>query len=279
MFFETSAKSAAESSLVKRAKDGNWMAWTLKNGIQTLPEKWTKHLTENMGATVLLNTKCTEIKISTKAEGKVQCFTNGGIIEADRVISTLPANVFAGIIRGEDSKLADMLSSIEYADMAVINLEYEKETVSQRGFGFLVPSCEPLDILGVTFDSQVFPQHSTKGSTILTVMSGGARFDELYGDPQQADPDFITEVAVKSVRDTLKIKEDPVRHICRINAKCIPQYNVGHHVLAEQIVSYVKSHDMPLTLLGNAWGGVGVNDVIVNSRNETLKWLASYHIY
>lgn len=266
---------------MKRAKAGNWMAWTLKNGIQTLPEVWTKHLTDTMGLTVLLNTQCTNIQIDTKTVdgGKVRCFTNGGVIEADRVISTLPAGVFANIIREEDAKLAEMLSSIEYADMAVINLEYDNETVSQRGFGFLVPSCEPLDILGVTFDSQVFPQHTKKGSTILTVMTGGARFQELYGDPMTASSDAITEVAVKSVRDTLQIKENPSRHLCRINPKCIPQYNVGHHVISQRIVNHVKSHDMPFTLLGNAWGGVGVNDVIVNSRNETLKWLASYHMY
>ena len=41
--------------------------------------------------------------------------------------------------------------------MHVVNLVYESDVLPMAGFGYLVPSHAPEHILGVVFDSCVFP--------------------------------------------------------------------------------------------------------------------------
>ena len=47
-------------------------------------------------------------------------------------------------------------------------------------------------------------------------MMGGSWFEELFGDPDKCDPNYLSEVAVKSIRDQLNITKEPYRVVCRI---------------------------------------------------------------
>lgn len=276
-FFSKSDQPRVDSNaLISRAKAENWMGWTLQNGMQTLPEIWYDHL-KSEGVKFLLNTRCEEIDYAT--ENKIHCVTSQGVIEADRVISTLPSTQLSRLLSKCDKTLSTMLDTVEYADMAVVNLEYDSCKLPYQGFGFLVPTCEPCDILGMTFDSLIFPQHTKSNSAIMTTMAGGAWFNEVFGNSESADVSKITELAVKSAHDILGIAANPKRTLCKVQRECIPQYKVGHEKKADEIKNYVKSNNLPLNILGNVWGGVGVNDVIVNARNDTLKWLAGNHMY
>jgi len=173
-----------------------------------------------------------------------------------------------------------MLNSLEYANMAVMTLQYQDSAIPQNGFGYLVPSCEQCDVLGITFDSLIFPQNAPNKSSVVTVMAGGPRFHELFGEENDNEVVIAkaTEIAVRSVRETLKFERDPIRYVTKIQRQCIPQYHVGHYKLAENIQNYLLAQNLPLTIVGNMWGGVGVNDVIVNARNSTLTWLTSNHL-
>ena len=164
--------------------------------------------------------------------------------------------------------------------MAVITLQYQDSSIPQNGFGYLVPSCEESDVLGITFDSLIFPQNAPDNSSIVTVMAGGPRFHELFGEEKnnEAVVAKATDIAARSVRETLNFEKEPSRHVTKIQKECIPQYHVGHYKLAENIQSYLLAQNLPLTIVGNMWGGVGVNDVIVNARNSTLTWLTSNHL-
>ena len=275
-FLTKNTKVEDESNIVKKAKSENWMAWSLTNGMETLPELWSKYL-KDLGVDILLNTHCNQLTF--KNDNKIQCTTNEGIYECERVISTVPSYNLSPLIFESHGKLSELLTSVNYVNMAVINLEYKNIQLPVEGFGVLVPSTEPCNILGITFDSLVIPQHSTNNSTILTVMAGGAWFNDLFGCPDIIDIDKINELAVKSVQDILRIKETPSRIVCRIQKQCIPQYEIGHEQKIDSIINYVRSNNIPLTIVGNIFGGVGVNDVIVNSRNETLKWLSMNHMY
>jgi len=275
MFSKKGNQDLGNSTLVQKAKSEKWVSWSMENGLQTLPDIWSDNL-KSKGVNVLLDRGCTEIDISTY--NKIKCHTHEGIFEADRLISSLPGSALSPLLKNYDSNLSDLVGSIKYANMAVISLEYENSKIPHSGFGFLAPSSEPIDILGMTFDSLLFPQF-TKNSSVVTVMAGGAWFHSLFGMPENADVSKIKELAIQSVRDILHIKEDPKRVVCKIQRDCIPQYTLGHQARAKAIQNYIKTNDIPLTIVGNLYGGVGVNDCIINSRNETLKWMASNHIY
>ena len=73
-----------------------------------------------------------------------------------------------------------LLHTIPYVDVAVINIMFQgTHLINEPAFGFLVPSTESnVPILGVIYDTCSFPQGD---NTILTVMMGGAWFDQLFG--------------------------------------------------------------------------------------------------
>lgn len=257
------------------------MAWSMQGGIQTLAEEWSKHLIQEKGLKQLLNTQCKSIKMKFSADkrSKVHIETNKGTIEADHVISTLSAPVLSELLADDVIiPLKKMIDSIRYTNMAVMTLQYDKQKIPHSGFGYLVPSKENLDALGITFDSQIFPQNVRGDSSIVTVMAGGPRFCELFGDPDNADESKATELAIKTANDTLNFTGEPSRQVTKIQKECIPQYHLGHHKVAEDIKSYILQQNLPLSILGTMWGGPGVNDVIVNARNDTVSWLTSNHL-
>ncbi|NXH49042.1 PPOX oxidase, partial [Dicaeum eximium] len=101
--------------------------------------------------------------------------------------------------------LARELRAIPAASVAVVNLQYEGAELPVTGFGHLVPSSEDPALLGVVYDSVAFPEHdgtpATPGSASLrlTVMLGGAWFQQSFGDPAAAAPEVLLSRARAAV--------------------------------------------------------------------------------
>merc|ERR1712080_453629 len=110
--------------------------------MQSLPELWSKNL-QTAGIEFLLNTNYNKLK----------CETDNGTYECDRVISTIPSIDLSRLVKDTHSNLSELLCSVKYANMAVMTLEFENIKLPVEGFGVLVPTTEPCDVLGITFDS------------------------------------------------------------------------------------------------------------------------------
>ena len=246
--------------------------------METFPETWCNHLKEK-GVQVLLNTSSSQVSFSDQGKATIQ--TDKGILEADHVISSLPLYALSDLVVNQRPEFHSMCNSLDYIDMGVVSLEFEGKVLDPKfnGFGFLVPSTEPISILGMTFDSSVFPDHNKNDRTVLTAMAGGAWFEDQFGPPENADLDYISSLAVNSAEELLGIKETPCRIVSKIQEKCIPQYYLGHDSFAEKLKAHIKEQSLPLTLVGTWTGGVGVNDVILNSKEETIRWLGGNHMY
>ena len=150
--------------LYERSQREKWRIWTLCNGLQDLVDKWIAHV-EKLGLETKLNTPCESLEFT---EGKrVLCHTKNGPIEADHVISSLFSSESAKLLPANHSELKQLLDKIPSVSVAVVNLEFAGKVLPVDGFGFLVPSCESMEILGVVFDSCVFDDG--RGNTKLTV--------------------------------------------------------------------------------------------------------------
>ena len=69
--------------------------------------------------------------------------------------------------------MANLLSQYEETSLNVYLVELsEKELPKEDGFGFLVPSCEDKSLLGVTFDSCVFPEHDSPQGNFIGYTRG-----------------------------------------------------------------------------------------------------------
>merc|ERR1719221_1791011 len=90
-----------------------------------------------------------------------------------------------------------------------------RQVLDHEGFGFLVPSSQPQPLLGCIYDTCTFPQGNR---TLLTVMTGGAWYQDMVGDrsAQEVEAEMVEEV-----RRILKISSQPVRSHSSLLHQCI----------------------------------------------------------
>lgn len=257
---EAEKQQPPEGKLYKIAKQQKWSIYSMKGGLETLPKKLADYL--KTYTDIKTNSKCQQIKFLNKHTAELRI--NGMKYQTDHVISSLPAYNLATAVEEQHPLLATMLKEIPYVDVAVVNLQYRSpDLLDQEAFGFLVPPIENLPILGVIFDSCCF---NMRGNTVLTCMMGGHWFEKLFGKfPTEKK---ILDVAVENVKEILNIEKEPKNTRVHILRKCIPQYTVGHNARVELIRDYITKNQLPLSLCGSAYDGVGVNDVILASRKQ-----------
>lgn len=125
-----------------------------------------------------------------------QVVAGGRVWRADQVISALPQNQFPR------------------KSLWVVNLVYRAQSLTKKGFGYLIPSQENESVLGAIFDSSIFPQQSREGETRLTVMVRA----------EEANPD---QAAWSAVKRHLGIQESPLFTSIFFANDAIPQFEVG----------------------------------------------------
>lgn len=262
MMKKSNVEDLGSSDLVKKARSEKWSVWSCKNGLETLVQKLKMKL-EEKGVEIHTNAEVNSIKIHNGATLTVE---NMAEIHCDHAFLTLPAFSASNLI----PQLSNLLQSIPFVNVAVVTVEFDTKVIDLEAFGFLVPSSEPVPILGAIFDTCSFPQGS---KSIFTVMMGGKWFEQLFG----FDPDLqsMKIIAVTELKKILKISNDPSRVEIKIQRYCIPQYVVGHKDKVGQLRKVIKSEKLPLSLVGSSYDGVGINDVIMSAKQQVQNVLKS----
>lgn len=203
---------------------------SFKKGMETLP----KQLAKNLEAKILLSTEILQIQ-----ERKV--ITASQTFEADHIISTIPGYALAKIY-------PDFQDWLSYVTLSVVNLGWKGDLLPKRGFGFLVPEKERGEILGMTWDSDIFPDQNQGAQTRLCVMIPGEHAKEK-----------LRAVALKNVAHYLNIQKQPDASLAYTAHQAIPQYPVGHF---QELQTLPKQ----ITFLGNSFYGVSINECIRQSQ-------------
>ncbi|XP_033927109.1 protoporphyrinogen oxidase isoform X3 [Melopsittacus undulatus] len=293
--------NGAESGLSRRARTERWSQWSLRGGMETLPQALAEFLRE----------RGVELRCHQRLQSLRRCHHGGweltltdGTVTADHVVSALPAAALAEVLPAEAAALAQELRHIPAVSVAVVNLQYKDVTLPVTGFGHLVPSSEDGSLLGIVYDSVAFPEHNGTGaaSLRLTVMLGGAWFEQSFGDPATVAPELLLHRAQAAVREQLGLEPAPTHSIVRVHQACIPQYTLGHWqrtgkwVLrsggapdapspvpsthpgpTERISRFLAEHHLPLSLIGASYSGVSVNDCIASAKAAVERLLGPRH--
>lgn len=267
--YEELKKNAEEqdtynSELNKRARIEKWAVWSLRDGLETLPKALNKYLENESNVELNLNSECK--KIDFKGNSVLLTLGNGKTEMAERLYCSLPSKILAKLLPDEHSFLKKELSTIPYVTVGVVNLAFESNIVPAEAFGYLIPPKEKSPVLGVTFDTCCFAQG---GNTVITVMMGGRWFGEHFGEnPEERN---LLEIAINHVKKTFPTDKDPFSSNVSVLRNCIPQYLVGHYEKIERINQYISAQRLPISLIGNSYQGVGVNDVIYTAKQSVLK--------
>ncbi|MBS0627417.1 MAG: protoporphyrinogen oxidase, partial [Verrucomicrobia bacterium] len=183
-------------------------------------------------------------------------FAGSEIFEADRVIVALPSYVAASLIQSLEEKVAERLFKIPYESITSVNVVLEGDPLKYSGFGYLIPSKEQETILGVIFDSKIFPDQDVSSYTKITLMMRGCDFSE----------EEIKKAVIRSFRH-LDISQAPKEILWKKMPKAIPQFVLGHKDSVEFIR---KNLPQGIYLVGNYLEGVSVNDAIRTAKNLIL---------
>ncbi|XP_064031864.1 protoporphyrinogen oxidase isoform X2 [Pogoniulus pusillus] len=255
----------AESELSRRARSERWSQWSLRGGMESLAQALGTFLRQSG---VELRCQAPLRRLQRHRDGRWQLALPDGTITADHVVSALPAAALAEVLPPEAEQLAQELRRIPAVPVAVVNLQYQGVTLPVTGFGHLVPSSEDASLLGIVYDSVAFPQHNgTAASSVrLTVMLGGAWFQQSFGDPASVAPALLLQRAQAAVREQLGLEPAPTHSIVRVQQACIPQYTLGHWRRTERIRQFLAEQQLPLSLIGASYAGVSVNDCIASAK-------------
>jgi oxygen-dependent protoporphyrinogen oxidase len=245
MIFNKSEKREI-SPFTKKAKAKK--IFSFKKGMQTLTNALALRLDEHISYDIKI--KALEFERAT-----TRVILDGGTtIVADHLFSTIPAHHLSELIAEPGLKKA--LINFESSSIATVSLGFKNSVLKERGFGYLIPSNEKEQVLGVVFDSAVFKEHnSSKTETRITVMLGGAHFKEFNKYTSQ---DFLS-LAVKAVSKHLNINESPDFHHVECFLNAIPQYSVGH---SNRVLEVERLSPPHFKALGSSFYGVSVNDCV-----------------
>jgi oxygen-dependent protoporphyrinogen oxidase len=186
---------------------------------------------------------------------------NGSSETFDQVIVGAPAFAAADMLSGMDPDLGAKLADIEYSPVAVVGFGYESLAHPLDGFGLLTTSAAGLPILGVLWDSSIFPDRAPDGAKSVRIMIGGQRNPELVAlDDQQ-----LVGIAREGLLKTMGIDENPDAIFVRRWERGIPSYAPGHLGRVANIFKRLDTHP-GLHLCANAYGGIAMNDCVRNGR-------------
>mgnify|MGYP006288381053 CR=1 FL=1 len=178
-------------------------------------------------------------------------------IEADAVVSTLPAYDAAALVRPLAPERAAVIDTIPYVPCSVVVQCFRQEDVTRSvdGFGFLVPGREDRSVLGTIWASTVFPDHAPSGQVMFRSMLGGARRAEL-GDASEAELAALARADLERLMG-VKAGAEPTLETVIPWREAIPQYNLGH---ADRVAAAeaIEAEHPGLYLSGNAFRGVAV---------------------
>jgi oxygen-dependent protoporphyrinogen oxidase len=241
--------------------------FAFKNGMQTFP----KTLGEALGTNVVTGTKVEQVRSIGKRDRKayeVKGMRNSKPFKysADAVITAIPSYLTAPLIAPLDSAVAESLKNIYYPPVVEVFLGFRASDIRRPldGFGFLVPAKEQRRILGTIWSSSLFPGRAPHGHAALTTFVGGSRQPELT---QESD-ERIAGIVHEELSSIMGVSGKPVfRRIARWQ-HAIPQYNLGHLSIIEQVEQFEQSHP-GMFVSGNFRGGISVGDCIINSEKTS----------
>jgi oxygen-dependent protoporphyrinogen oxidase len=219
--------------------------FTFKQGMETLVHALKSKLQ------IDIRTGTPVVKIKSQSD-RVEIHTPHDSEAYDHVISSLPAHTLLPMM-GEE------ISGLSFTSLAVIHIGYKQQVLQYPGFGYLIPSSEKNPLLGVVFDSMAFPeQNRNPNETRMTVMMGGAHRKEII----DLSTEEIKQLALEGVEKQLGVKTSPDVAQCYVYKNAIPQYLPGHGNMVEKVSKLWPN----ITILGNSFHGVSVNDCIASAR-------------
>ncbi len=189
----------------------------------------------------------------------------------DGAVLAIPADQARELVAADVPELASRLAPFQRAPAAIVYLGVPEAAVprAREGFGFLVAQGEDLRVLGVVFESTVWPGRAPEGQALLRCILAGGR------DPRAAElsDSELVDVARRDVARALQADITPTHTSVIRWPRGIAQYAIGHRELVRSAVATARMHR--LVLGGADYRGPGLNDLCADAElvvGEVRAW-------
>lgn len=182
-------------------------------------------------------------------------------ISVKKCLITTAGESLSSLIGDIDQELSNAVRGQEYASLTVVHLSVPRsEPLIRDAFGILFPGGMPENLLGVMFNSLIFPHVAPPDRHILTAIVGGAQAGESIPDEarlREEVPRLMSQfLGINSAKPILVTKWP----------KAIPQLTVGHHKLVSKL-DRVEQENPGIVFVGVDRGGIGVSDRVRLARS------------
>ena len=224
-------------------------SFSFREGIGMLPAT----LAKGLDATVLLNTQVH----SVREVGDKVVVEAGGAYQFDHLFSTISPGSFAKMLPKGDPYMP--LLAIPTTSLVTVSVAFKEALKVPAGFGFLCPRSEDALLLGIVFDSHLFPSQNGAYNTRLSIMFGGTKCPEMVSYSDEVLMAYVKECLLKY----LYISLPPDYYTISVATNAISRYPVGHH----KTVNLLQKQKRRLTPLGSGLYGVSVGDSVTSAYN------------
>jgi protoporphyrinogen/coproporphyrinogen III oxidase len=179
----------------------------------------------------------------------------------DAVVLAVPSHVASALVVDAMPELASRLTMFHRAPAVLVYLGVDARSVPRAldGFGCLVAVGEDPRVLGIVFESTVWPDRAPQGQVLLRCIFGGGRDPDAAALP---DVDLI-ELARRDAAKILGAELAPTHASVIRWDHGIAQYDVGHrdHVRAAVASGRLRR----VVLAGADYRGAGINDLCADA--------------
>ena len=247
----------------RKSSEPNERILSFKNGMAELPEKLAAALGDSLHTSVSIKA------ISSSSEGWsvtwVDKENNEHTGSFEQLILAVPAHQllnlpFEAAIRDRMIEFRE----IEYTPVSVLSMGFKRLEIKHplNGFGFLVPECERLKILGVLFPSSTFPDRAYEDEVMLAAFFGGMRNPEVAAK----DTEALRAIVLPELEKLLGLRGQPTFTHHKYWKKAIPQYTLGYGEYLKKMEQVEQSYP-GLKLVGNYRTGVSITACIEAALN------------
>jgi protoporphyrinogen/coproporphyrinogen III oxidase len=196
-------------------------------------------------------------ELALKSQAKIRLDTPALEIRSDGVQASdafYPADLIVSALSGSSiGRLTGLWCDFAEADISLVHLAFEGDVLPKKGFGYLVPTWVKENLLGMVFDSAVFPQQSSSKETRVTLMMRRA-------------PDL--EEALDVMRRHLGVSQRPIFSSVHLAKGAIPEFHVGYGKRLGEFEKEAKKKFPSLILLGNYLRGASVDACIALAKQS-----------
>jgi oxygen-dependent protoporphyrinogen oxidase len=226
---------------------------TLKGGLGQLVSALAARLEGH--ATVLHG----RVEAIERTGGGFRIRLEDGWLECAQLVLACEAHNAAGLARGLDSRLAELLAGVPYSSSMTVALGFPDSAFPKplAGFGFLVPKRERRRLVACTWVGTKFSHRVPHGTTLLRCFLGG--MDD--GAILSAGNDAVIAAVLNELHDIVGFSAAPAFSRIFRWPRSMAQYTVGHPARLAEIEARTAAI-AGFQLAGNAYTGIGIPDCI-----------------